>query len=80
MTGVRLEVPADALEAIVAEVTSRVRADLAATTPWMTRPEAAGYLRVPVSRLEKDRSVPSHRWDGRILYNRAELDDWLRHR
>jgi hypothetical protein len=43
----------------------------------LTRAQAAAYLNVPTSRLEKDRTVPAHRWDGRILYNRAELDAWL---
>ncbi len=43
----------------------------------MTRAEAADYLRVPLSRLEKDRTVPTHRWDGRVLYARHELDAWL---
>jgi hypothetical protein len=28
--------------------------------------------------LEKARDVPSHRWDGRVLYSRAELDEWMR--
>jgi hypothetical protein len=43
----------------------------------MSRETAARYLDVPASRLEKDRSVPSRRWDGRVLYIRAELDKWL---
>ncbi len=46
-------------------------------SPWMTRREAAEYLRVPLSRLEKDRSVPCRRWQGRVLYRRDELDAWL---
>lgn len=46
-------------------------------SPWLTRREAAEYLRVPLSRLEKDRSVPCRRWDGRVLYHRGELDNWL---
>jgi excisionase family DNA binding protein len=44
-------------------------------SPWMTRKEAAEYLRLPLSRLEKDRSVPCHRDGGRVLYNRHELDE-----
>jgi hypothetical protein len=44
------------------------------TTPWMNRRQAAEYLRLPLSRLEKDRTIPCHRDNGRVLYHRAELD------
>ncbi len=77
MTDLHLTLPADVLEHLVEQVTDRVRAELTASTPWMSRAEAANYLRVPLSRLEKDRTVPSHRWDGRVLYARGELDAWL---
>lgn len=43
----------------------------------MTRREAASYLGVSVARLEKDKSVPCVRWQGRILYDARQLDDWL---
>jgi hypothetical protein len=77
VNGVYLELPPAVLAQLVEQVAERVRADLADSSPWMTRAEAAVYLRVPVSRLEKDRTVPAHRWDGRILYDRRELDQWL---
>jgi hypothetical protein len=32
---------------------------------------------VPLSRLEKDRTLPSHRWGGRVLYHRQELDEYV---
>jgi len=72
-----LMLPPDTLEHLITEITARVQAELTATSPWMTRAEAADYLRVPISRLEKDRTVPAHRWDGRILYSRPELDKWM---
>jgi hypothetical protein len=72
-----IALPPDVLDHLVAEVAEKVRAELSAASPWMTRSEAAAYLRVPLSRLEKDRTVPSHRWDGRVLYSRTELDVWL---
>jgi hypothetical protein len=75
--GIALVLPPAVLEQLVEQVAERVRAELAESSPWLTRVEAAKYLRVPLSRLEKDRTVPSHRWDGRVLYNRSELDDWL---
>jgi hypothetical protein len=50
----------------------------AGTTPWLTRVQAAEYLAIPASRLEKDKRVPCHRWSGRVLYHRDELDDFVR--
>jgi hypothetical protein len=76
--GLVISLPAEVLEQLVDQVAERVRAELSAASPWLTRSEAAAYLRVPLSRLEKDRTVPSHRWDGRVLYNRTELDEWVK--
>ncbi len=72
-----LSLPAEMVEQIVELAAARVCERVAARSPWLTRLEAADYLRVPLSRLEKDRSLPAHRWDGRVLYNRDELDRWL---
>jgi hypothetical protein len=73
--GLALAVPVEWLDALAAAVADRLSVD--AVSPWMTRAAAAVYLGVPVSRLEKDRTVPSHLWDGRRLYHRVELDEWL---
>jgi hypothetical protein len=43
-------------------------------SPWLTRARAAAYLGLPVSRLEKDKTIPTHREGRRVLYNRDELD------
>jgi hypothetical protein len=32
---------------------------------------------VPLSRVEKDRTIPAHRWRGRVLYHADEVDEWL---
>jgi hypothetical protein len=77
MTGLYLALTDELLDEIVVQVIERVKLHMAAASPWMTRAEAADYLHVPISRLEKDRTVPSHRWDGRILYSRPELDAWI---
>ena len=75
MTSLELELPAELLEAI-----ARRAADLATEqlredqSPWLTRRQAAAYLGLPVSRLEKDRRIPCHKDGGRILYHRGELD------
>ena len=75
--GLQIDLPDDFLERIVEHVADRLRDDLGQQSPWLTRAQAADYLRVPVSRLEKARDVPAHKWDGRVLYSRPELDEWL---
>ena len=64
-----------------AEIDRRVRAVIAdlpeRPSPWLTRRQLADYLDVPLSRIEKDKTIPSHRWDGRFLYQRNEVDQWL---
>ncbi len=72
-----LQIPPDVFEGI-AQRAAELVANRAPESPWLTRSQAADYLGVPLSRLEKDKSVPHHRWDGRILYNQEELDSWLR--
>ena len=68
----------EALEAIAEQAAELVLAKLGDTvSPWLTRAEAAEYLRVPLSRIEKDRTIPSHRWGGRRLYRRDELDAFV---
>jgi hypothetical protein len=67
----------ESLDAIVEAVRERLLMELGSASPWLTRAQAAEYLGVPVSRLEKDRRVPSHRWEGRVMYHRAELDEYV---
>jgi hypothetical protein len=79
MTSLELALPAETLEAIARRAAELVLAQATAQTsdnssPWLTRRQAAAYLGLPVSRLEKDRDIPSHRDRGRILYHRDELD------
>lgn len=77
MTGLSVELPADVLD-VIAERAAELVADRLRSSPWLTRREAAEYLRLPVSRLEKDRSIPCHRDNGRVLYHRGELDEHFR--
>jgi excisionase family DNA binding protein len=69
----------EALEAIAARAAELVIEKLGSQngSPWMTRPQAADYLALPVSRLEKDRTIPCHRDGRRVLYHRDELDRFL---
>lgn len=74
-----ITLPAETLEAIAGRVAELLHAQTSdAASPWMTRTQAAEYLAVKVSRLEKDKRVPFHRWDGRVLYHRDELDSFVR--
>lgn len=70
-------VPEELVEAIAQRAAEILAERQNGSSPWMTRPEAAEYLRVPASRLEKDKTVPCRRWDGRVLYHRQQLDEWL---
>ena len=72
----------ETLEAIARRAAELVLAETTAqntdqTSPWLTRREAAAYLGLPLSRLEKDRQIPCHRDRGRVLYHRDELDAHL---
>jgi hypothetical protein len=74
-----LPLPAEWLEQLAVAVSDRLQGRLdERASPWLTRQAAADYLGVPVSRLEKDRTVPCRRWDGRVLYDRVELDEFVR--
>ena len=75
----RLILPDETLEAIAARAAEMVlgRSE-SRSPPWLTRREAAEYLRLPLSRLEKDRTIPCHRHGRRVLYYRRELDEHIR--
>lgn len=72
-----VELPEAFIDA-VAEQVAELLANRDRSSPWLTRPEAAAHLRLPVSRLEKDKVIPSHKDRGRVLYHRDELDDYMR--
>jgi hypothetical protein len=76
--GLILDISPDSLDALAEKVAAiigeRSNGD---SSPWLTRIGAAEYLGVSVSRLEKDRTVPAHRWVGRVMYHRGELDAHL---
>jgi hypothetical protein len=68
-----LMLPPETLEAIAQRVAELLRP----VSPWMTRREASEYLHLPLSRLQKDRSIPCHRDGHRVLYNRQEVDSYF---
>jgi excisionase family DNA binding protein len=72
-----LALPSKLVEAIASRAAELVVEQLGNGSPWLTRSEAAAYLRLPVSRLEKDKAIPCHREGRRVLYHRDELDAYL---
>ena len=49
--------------------------------PWLTAPEAAAYLRCPLSRVRKltmTGELPCEHDGRRVLYHRDELDQFVR--
>jgi excisionase family DNA binding protein len=50
-------------------------------TPWLSLDTAAAYLDWPKQRLYKltaQGAIPHYKHDGRLLFNRSEIDSWLR--
>jgi len=75
VTSAEITLSAETLEAIARRAAELVLAQTSGRgSPWLTRREAAAYLGLPVSRLEKDRQIPCHRDRGRVLYHHDELD------
>jgi excisionase family DNA binding protein len=49
-------------------------------SPWLGIEKAAAYLDWPKQRLYKltaQAAIPHYKHDGRLLFNRHELDHWL---
>jgi excisionase family DNA binding protein len=75
---VSLTLTGEQLEAIAGRVAELLEQRNGNGSPWLTREQAAEYLHLPVSRLEKDRMIPLHRDGRRVLYHRDELDAHFR--
>ena len=51
-------------------------------SPWLNTESAAAYLDWPRQRLYKLTArgqIPHYKHEGRLLFHRQELDDWLTH-
>jgi excisionase family DNA binding protein len=64
-------------------MTPKRREPAAAPSPWLKREEAAAYLRVDASTLDRwrrERNLPAHQvpGGGGYRYHREELDRWLK--
>lgn len=83
MTDLRLSLPDDFVEAVVAAVAATLADGIAGapTSPWLTANGAAVYLSCSVSRirvLTMTGDLPHHRDGSRPLYHRDELDAYVR--
>jgi excisionase family DNA binding protein len=82
----------DRLDQLLGELAARIAGELArlqphvpndpatSISPWMSVEAAANYLDWPRQRLYKltaAGAIPHYKHDGRLLFNRAELDHWL---
>jgi excisionase family DNA binding protein len=73
-------------ERIADLVAGRLRQELAQASsseqsPWLSIANAAAYLDWPKQRLYKltaQGAIPHYKQDGRLLFRRDELDQWLR--
>jgi hypothetical protein len=64
------------LEALAAALADRLH--LHNGSPWMNTAEAAEYMRVSVRWLRQHLfQVPHSKVEGRLFFNRTELDVWL---
>jgi excisionase family DNA binding protein len=85
--GLTLRLDAEQFEALVSAVADRVLEQVGSASdrsPWLTATEAAEYLRWPLKRiynLTAAGAIPHRKHEGRVLFHRDELDNWLdRHR
>ena len=82
--GLSLDLPSELLDALAARLADRIAAHavdaVSGYSPWMTVAEAAEYLRWPRERLYKltaAGAIPHRKHDGRLLFHRDEVDEWL---
>ncbi len=79
----RIELPAEEVEALVEEITRQVLDRLAAEqgngSPWLAgAAQAADYLAWPRERVYKRlHELPHYRDEGRLMFRRDELDAYL---
>jgi excisionase family DNA binding protein len=83
VTGDPADVLRSLLAAMVGEAVERRLAELLpeGSSPWMTAEECAAYIRAPVKRVRNltcRGAIPVVREGRRVLYDRREIDEWLR--
>jgi excisionase family DNA binding protein len=76
---ISFELPPDLVDLIAERVSERLaeRHDTD-KSPWLTVERASEYTGIPKSTLYKNRAIPRHKPDGRLLFHRDELDAYVR--
>ncbi|HSZ06776.1 MAG TPA: helix-turn-helix domain-containing protein [Solirubrobacteraceae bacterium] len=75
-----LTLSAEQLDVIAARAVERLQ-PAPAGSPWMSVEQAAAYLGCPRSRIYRLvhlRRIPHHHEGARLLFERGELDAWVR--
>jgi excisionase family DNA binding protein len=82
MASLGIELPDDFVGALADALAPLIAERLQPEPPqWLTARQAAEHLNAPLSRVRKLTStdaLPVHREGGRVLYLRAELDEFIR--
>ena len=76
------------LEALIEQIADRLLerikenacAEASAQSPWLSVESAAAYLDWPKQRLYRltaSGQIPHYKQEGRLLFHRRELDEWL---
>jgi excisionase family DNA binding protein len=77
----QIEVPDELLNELAARIAARIDMPREPESPWAQLETAATYMDTSVEALRsavKRGAIPSHRnGNGRIVFNRAELDAWM---
>ncbi|HWK28094.1 MAG TPA: helix-turn-helix domain-containing protein [Solirubrobacter sp.] len=75
----RVEFDDDDIDRLAARVAAKLQQPQR-TSPWLTAPEAAEYLRCSLSRVRKLTmlgDLPCHKDGSRVLYRIEELDSFV---
>ena len=75
------ELDDQALDALAERLAPRLAVTAPAPERWLSVAEAAEHLSCPTSRIYSLASagrIPCEREGSRLLFNRSELDDWVR--
>ena len=72
---------ADLIAARLHQLQAGQEAGESTTSPWLSASSAASYLDWPLQRVYKltaQGAIPHYKHDGRLLFNKRDLDQWLR--
>jgi excisionase family DNA binding protein len=80
VTSVQITIPAELVEMLAEQLEERIRAS-GRQARWLTVSQAVDHLGLSsnsIRALIKRKRIPHYRVEGRILFDRGELDQWVR--